>query len=55
MSASDIAVWDATDTAAAIRSGEVSALEVIDAAIERSELLNPTLNFLVTDDYERSP
>ena len=54
MSVADIAEWDATETAAAIRSGAISALEVVDAAIARSEMLNPKLNFLVTDDYERA-
>ena len=54
MSVIDFAEWDATETAAAIRSGAVSALDVVDAAIERSEALNPTLNFLVADDYERT-
>jgi len=54
MSATDIADWDATETATAIKSGAISALEVVDAAIARSESLNPHLNFLVTDDYERA-
>ena len=54
MSESDFAGWDATETAAALRSGAVSALEVVDAAIARSESLNPKLNFLVTDDYDRA-
>jgi amidase len=54
MSGTDMAGWDATETAAAIRSGAVSAIEVVDAAIARAEALDPTLNFLVTDDYERA-
>ncbi|MES2097835.1 MAG: amidase [Pseudomonadota bacterium] len=54
MSTTDMGDWDATETATAIRSGAVSALEVVDAAIARSEALDPTLNFLVTDDYERA-
>ncbi|WP_066808047.1 amidase [Sphingomonas asaccharolytica] len=54
MSATDMADWDATETAAAIRSGAVSAIEVVDAAIARAEALDPTLNFLVTDDFERA-
>lgn len=54
MSATDMADWDATETAAAIRSGTVSAIEVVDAAIARAEALNPKLNFLVTDDFERA-
>lgn len=54
MGATDMADWDATETAAAIRSGAVSALEVVDAAIARAEALDPQLNFLVADDYERA-
>lgn len=54
MGATDMADWDATETAAAIRTGAVSALEVVDAAIARAEALDPKLNFLVTDDYERA-
>ena len=54
MSATDMADWDAIETVAAIRSGAVSALEVVDAAIARAETLDPKLNFLVTDDYERA-
>lgn len=54
MGATDMADWDATETAAAIRSGAVSALEVVDAAIARAEALDPTLNFLVSDDFERA-
>ena len=54
MSGTDGADWDATETAMAIKSGAVSALEIVDAAIARSEALNPQLNFLVTDDYERA-
>lgn len=54
MRATDMADWDATETAAAIKSGSVSALEVVDAAIARAEALNPKLNFLVTEDFERA-
>lgn len=54
MGATDMADWDATETAAAIKSGAVSAIEVTDAAIARAEALDPKLNFLVTDDFERA-
>jgi len=54
MSASEMAGWDATETAAAIRSGAASALEVTDAAIARAEALNPQLNFLVAEDFDRA-
>jgi amidase len=39
--------WDATDTAAAIRSGRVSAAEVLEAAIEVIEAVNPSLNAVI--------
>jgi len=54
MRANDMADWDATETAAAIRSGEVSALEAVDAAIARAEALDPQLNFLVAEDFDRA-
>lgn len=54
MAVDESANWDATETAAAIRSGAVSALEMADAAIARTEALNPQLNFLVTDDFDRA-
>lgn len=50
----ELATLDATATAAAIRAGKVSMLEVVDAAISRSEAMQPKLNFLVTDDYQRA-
>ncbi|MDB5675619.1 MAG: 6-aminohexanoate-cyclic-dimer hydrolase [Sphingomonas bacterium] len=54
MAVDDSANWDATETAAQIRSGAVSALEMADAAIARAEALDPQLNFLVVDDFERA-
>ena len=54
MTSTDMAEWDAIETAAAIRSKSVSAIEVIDAAIARAEALDPQLNFLVTDDFDRA-
>ena len=54
MSATDMADWDAIETAMAVRSGRVSALEVVDAAIARAEALNHQLNFLVADDFGRA-
>ena len=38
---------DATAQAELIRKGEVSALELVDAAIQRIELLNPKLNAVI--------
>jgi amidase len=52
--ADDLAWMDATETAARIRSGELSAAEVVEAAIARAEALQPQLQFLVTDDFARA-
>jgi amidase len=38
---------DATDQAALVASGEVSALELLDAAIERIESIDPALNAVI--------
>src|SRR5207248_682303 len=38
--------------AALVRRGEVSAAELVDAAIERVESLNPTLNAVVATAYD---
>lgn len=53
---SPVAGWtpDATEIAARIRRREVSALEVMDAAIARAQALQPQLNFLIAKDYERA-
>ena len=53
-SAVDLALLDATDQAALIERGEISALEAVDAAIERIETVNPLLNAVITTDYERA-
>ena len=45
---------DATGTAELIRKRQVSAREVVQAAIDRAEAVNPKLNFLVTADFERA-
>jgi amidase len=45
---------DATELARRIRNGEVTALEVMDAAIARAEAMQPKLNFLVTPDFDRA-
>ena len=44
----------ATGIAAAIRSGEVSALEVLDDHLRRIEARNPELNAIVVEDFERA-
>ncbi|HEX3699823.1 MAG TPA: amidase [Phenylobacterium sp.] len=45
---------DATETAARIRRGEISALEAVSAAIARAEALQPVLNFIVNSDFDRA-
>jgi amidase len=45
---------DALEQAAAVRRGDVSAAELLDAAIGRAEVANPELNFLVTDCFEQA-
>lgn len=45
---------DATGVAARIASGEVSAREVVQAAIDRAESVQPTLNAVQTRDFERA-
>jgi len=54
MAVDESASWDATEMAAAIHSGAVSALEMVDAAIARAEALDPQLNFLVANDFDRA-
>jgi amidase len=50
------ALWrlDAVAQAALVRAGEVSALELVDAAIGRIESLNPRVNAVITPLYERA-
>ncbi len=43
----DLARLDATATAELVRSGEATPLELVDAAIERIEALNPELNAVI--------
>jgi len=45
---------DATETAARIRRGEITAVEVVETAIRRAEALQPTLNFIVNSDFDRA-
>ena len=50
----ELAWMDATETAARIRSGELSAGEVVEAAIGRAEAVQPQLHVLVTADFHRA-
>jgi amidase len=45
---------DATETAARIRRGEITAAEVVETAIRRAEALQETLNLIVNSDFERA-
>jgi len=45
---------DATALAALVRQRQVKAIELVDAAIERIERLNPILNAVVTPMYEQA-
>ena len=49
-----LAHWDAVETAERVRRGEVSAEEVVQAAIRRAERVDPTLRGVATPDYERA-
>ena len=44
----------ALEQAAAVRRGDVSPAELVDAAIARIEATNPELNFLVTECFEQA-
>lgn len=46
--------FDATALAALVRQKQVKAIELMDAAMERIERLNPTLNAVVTPMYEQA-
>ncbi len=48
----EIAFLDATAQAELVRRKEVKPIELVDAAIERIERLNPTLNAVVTPMYD---
>ncbi|MGK2929555.1 MAG: amidase [Acidimicrobiales bacterium] len=45
---------DATEQAQLVANGQVSSVELVEAAIERLEALNPTLNAVVHLDLERA-
>ena len=54
MSTDELAFLDATAQAEMVRQKEVTAAEMVDAAIERVERLNPELNAVITPLYERA-
>ena len=45
---------DATDLAALVRQKQVKAIELVNAAIEQIERLNPTLHAVITPMYEQA-
>jgi len=48
----DLAMLDATAQADLVRRKEVKPIELVDAAIERIERLNPTINAVITPMYD---
>jgi amidase len=50
----EVAFLDATAQAELVRRGEVQPVELVEAAIERAELLNPKVNAIITPLYERA-
>lgn len=52
--ADELYLLDATDQAAAVRSGQVSALELVDSAIARIAALNPVLNAVMWERFEQA-
>ncbi len=50
----ELARLDAVATAEAIRSGELSATEVVAAAVARAERIESSINAIVTPDFERA-
>jgi amidase len=51
---SDLERLDATGQAQAVRAGEVSPSELVEGAIARIEALNPQLNAVITDLFEKA-
>jgi len=49
-----LSLLDATAQAELVRSGQVSPAELVTAAIERIETLNPVLNAVVTPVFDRA-
>ncbi|MEQ8666562.1 MAG: amidase family protein [Rhodospirillales bacterium] len=48
----DMALMDATATAAAVASGKISAAELLEAAITRAQALNPSLNAITVESFD---
>jgi len=54
VNSSELAFMDATAQAELVRKKEVKPIELVEAAIERIERLNPALNAVVTPMYEQA-
>ena len=50
--ADELALLDATGQADLVRRGEVTPVELVEAAVERIERVDPALNALVTPMYD---
>ena len=50
----ELAGLDATRCAALVRAGELTPLELVEAAIDRAEQVNGTLNAIVTEMYDHA-
>jgi amidase len=50
----DVAWLDATAQAELVRSGEVSPVEMVEAAITRTEKLNPEINAVIHERFEKA-
>src|SRR3989442_5729490 len=50
----DLALLDATAQAELVRSGELSPVDLVDAAITRIEKLNPELNAVIHTRFDRA-
>ncbi|MEM9633070.1 MAG: amidase [Pseudomonadota bacterium] len=50
----ELSLMDATDQAALVKNGEVSSLELVEAAIERIETLNPKINAIASINYDHA-
>ena len=48
----DLAFLDAMAQAELVRNNEIQPIELVEAAVERIERLNPTLNAVVTPMYD---
>ena len=52
MTSREVALLDAVAQAELVRRGEVTAVELVERAIERIEALNPVLNAVVTTSFD---